>query len=241
MPHPRVSARLSGVAAELPDPTQGERAPIRVVLADDSVLLREGIASVLERKGFEVVGQSGAADDLLLKVRSYKPDIAIVDIKMPPTQTDEGLRAAKEIREKYPDTAVLVLSQYVEEGYALELLQESAEGVGYLLKDRVYDLADFVASVKRVAEGGSALDPSVVSQLVGRRRRDDPIGALSAREREVLELMAEGLSNSAIAARVFLTDRGVEKHVTSIFQKLNLPVAADTHRRVLAVVAFLQS
>jgi DNA-binding NarL/FixJ family response regulator len=136
---------------------------------------------------------------------------------------------------------VLVLSQYVEEGYALELLQESAEGVGYLLKDRVYDLADFVAAVKRVAGGGSALDPSVVSQLVGRRRRDDPIGALSAREREVLELMAEGLSNSAIAARVFLTERGVEKHVTSIFQKLHLPVAADTHRRVLAVVAFLQS
>ena len=241
MPHPRVSARLSGVAAELPAPTQGERTPIRVVLADDSVLLREGIASVLERKGFEVVGQSGTAEDLLLKVRSYKPDIAIVDIKMPPTQTDEGLRAAKEIREKHPETAVLILSQYVEEGYALELLQEGAEGVGYLLKDRVYDLTDFVAAVRRVADGGSALDPSVVSQLVGRRRRDDPIGELSPREREVLELMAEGLSNSAIAARVFLTDRGVEKHVTSIFQKLQLPVAADTHRRVLAVVAFLQS
>src|SRR6266513_2416100 len=224
-----------------PDPTQGERAPIRVVLADDSVLLREGIASVLGRKGFEIVGQSGTADDLLLKVRSYKPDIAIVDIKMPPTQTDEGLRAAKEIREKHSATAVLVLSQYVEEGYALELLQESAEGVGYLLKDRVYDLVDFVAAVRRVAGGGSALDPSVVSQLVGRRRRDDPIGELSPREREVLELMAEGLSNSAIAARVFLTDRGVEKHVTSIFQTLRLPVAADTHRRVLAVIAFLQS
>jgi DNA-binding NarL/FixJ family response regulator len=179
--------------------------------------------------------------ELLLKVRSYKPDVAIVDIKMPPTQTDEGLRAAKEIREQYPDTAVLVLSQYVEEGYALELLQGSAEGVGYLLKDRVYDLADFVAAVKRVAAGGSALDPSVVSQLVGRRRSDDPLDTLSAREREVLELMAEGLSNSAIAARVFLTERGVEKHVTSIFQKLRLPVAADTHRRVLAVVAFLQS
>jgi DNA-binding NarL/FixJ family response regulator len=151
-----------------------DKAPIRVVLADDAVLLREGIASLLEAKGFEIVGQSGTAEDLLLKVRSYKPDIAIVDIKMPPTQTDEGLRAAKEIREKHPETAVLVLSQYVEEGYALELLQESAEGVGYLLKDRVYDLADFVAVVKRVAEGGSALDPSVVAQLVGRRRRDDP-------------------------------------------------------------------
>jgi DNA-binding NarL/FixJ family response regulator len=205
------------------------------------VLLREGVASLLERKGFEIVGQSGTAEDLLLKVRSYSPDIAIVDIKMPPTQTDEGLRAAKEIREKYPDTAVLVLSQYVEEGYALELLQDSAEGVGYLLKDRVYDLDDFVAAVKRVAGGGSALDPSVVSQLLGRSRRHDPLDGLTAREREVLELMAEGLSNSAIAARVFLTERGVEKHVTSIFQKLRLPVAADTHRRVLAVVAFLQS
>jgi DNA-binding NarL/FixJ family response regulator len=205
------------------------------------VLLREGIARLLTDKGFEVVGQSGTAEDLLLKVRSYNPDIAIVDIKMPPTHTDEGLRAAKEIRERQPDTAVLVLSQYVEEGYALELLQDNAEGVGYLLKDRVYDLTDFVAAVKRVAEGGSALDPSVVSQLVGRRRRDDPIADLSPREREILSLMAEGLSNSAIAARVFLTERGVEKHVTSIFQKLRLPVAADTHRRVLAVVAFLQS
>jgi DNA-binding NarL/FixJ family response regulator len=205
------------------------------------VLLREGIARLLEDEGFEVVGQSDTAEDLLLKVRSYKPDVAIVDIKMPPTHTDEGLRAAKEIREKHPDTAVLVLSQYVEEAYALELLQEGAEGVGYLLKDRVYDLADFVAAVNRVAAGGSALDPNVVSQLVGRRRRDDPIDDLTRREREVLELMAEGLSNSAIAARVFLTERGVEKHVTGIFQKLRLPVAPDTHRRVLAVVAFLQS
>lgn len=235
-----VSATIRGVDVEHPDPEQAQ-ARIRVALADDSVLLREGIARLLTDKGFDVVGQSGTAEDLLLKVRSYAPDIAIVDIKMPPTHTDEGLRAAKEIREQHPDTAVLVLSQYVEEGYALELLQESAEGVGYLLKDRVYDLADFVAAVKRVAEGGSALDPSVVSQLVGRRRRDDPIGDLSAREREVLGLMAEGLSNSAIAARVFLTERGVEKHVTSIFQKLRLPVAPDTHRRVLAVVAFLQS
>ena len=235
-----LSRRLSSVDIEHPDPEQAQ-APIRAALADDSVLLREGIARLLADKGFEIVGQSGTAEDLLLKVRSYSPDIAIVDIKMPPTHTDEGLRAAKEIREKYPDTAVLVLSQYVEEGYALELLQTSTEGVGYLLKDRVYDLADFVAAVKRVAEGGSALDPTVVSQLVGRRRRDDPIGELSAREREVLALMAEGLSNKAIAARVFLTERGVEKHVTSIFQKLRLPVAADTHRRVLAVVAFLQS
>ena len=235
------SATLPTVDTQDSNDERDETTRIRVVLADDSVLLREGIARLLEDSGFEIVGQSGTAENLLLKVRSYKPDIAIVDIKMPPTQTDEGLRAAKEIREKHPGTAVLVLSQYVEEGYALELLQEGAEGVGYLLKDRVYDLPDFVAAVRRVAEGGSALDSSVVSQLVGRRRRDDPLGELSAREREVLALMAEGLSNSAIAARVFLTERGVEKHVTSIFQKLRLPVAVDTHRRVLAVVAFLQS
>jgi DNA-binding NarL/FixJ family response regulator len=235
------SATLPTVDTESSTRERDETTRIRVVLADDSVLLREGIARLLADAGFEIVGQSGTAENLLLKVRSYKPDIAIVDIKMPPTQTDEGLRAAKEIREKHPGTAVLVLSQYVEEGYALELLQEGADGVGYLLKDRVYDLPDFVAAVRRVAEGGSALDSSVVSQLVGRRRRDDPIGDLTAREREMLALMAEGLSNSAIAARVFLTERGVEKHVTSIFQKLRLPVAVDTHRRVLAVVAFLQS
>src|SRR6476469_7244789 len=161
------------------------------------------MARLLEDSGFEIVGQSGTAEDLLLKVRSYKPDIAIVDIRMPPAQSDEGLRAAKEIRDKHAETAVLVLSQYVEEGYALELLQESAEGVGYLLKDRVYDLADFVAAVKRVAGGGSALDPSVVSQLVGRRRSDDPLDELTARERQELKLMAEGLSNSAIAGRIF--------------------------------------
>ena len=213
----------------------------RVVLADDSVLFREGVARLLEDAGFEVVGQSGTADDLLLKVRSYKPDVAIVDIRMPPTQTDEGLQAAKEIREKHPATGVLVLSQYVESGYALELLQDSAEGVGYLLKDRVSDIGEFAAAVRRVADGGSALDPSVVAQLVGRRRRDDPLADLTAREREVLELMAEGLSNIAIAGRIFVTERAVEKHVTSIFQKLRLPAAPDTHRRVLAVLAFLRA
>jgi DNA-binding NarL/FixJ family response regulator len=214
---------------------------IRVVLADDSVLLREGLARLLDEAGFDVVAQSGTADDLLLKVRSYAPNIAIVDIKMPPTQTDEGVQAAKTIREKHPGTAVLVLSQYVEAGYALELLEESAEGVGYLLKDRVSHIDEFVAAVRRVAEGGSALDPAVVSQLVGRRRRDDPLGTLTPREREVLELMAEGLSNVAIAGRIFVTERAVEKHVTSIFQKLRLPAAPDTHRRVLAVLAFLRA
>ncbi len=216
-------------------------APIRVVLADDSVLLREGVARLLSDDGFEIVGQAGTAEELLLKVRSYKPDVAIVDIRMPPTQTDEGLRAAKEIRERHPETAVLVLSQYVESGYALELLQESAEGVGYLLKDRVAHIDEFASAVRRVAEGGSALDPAVVSQLVGRRRRDDPLAELTPREREVLELMAEGLSNAAIAGRIFVTERAVEKHVTNIFQKLRLPTAPDTHRRVLAVLAFLRS
>ena len=212
---------------------------MRVVIADDSVLLREGIAKLLEDAGFEVAGQSSTADDLLLKVRSYKPDVAIVDIRMPPTHTDEGLRAAKEIRERHPDVGVLVLSSYVEAGYALELLQGSAEGVGYLLKDRVADVAEFADAVRRVAEGGSALDPTVVSRLVGRRRGDDPLDALTPREREVLELMAEGRSNQAIAEKLVVTARAVEKHVTSIFTKLSLPASAEDHRRVLAVVTFL--
>jgi DNA-binding NarL/FixJ family response regulator/class 3 adenylate cyclase len=213
----------------------------RVVLADDSVLLREGVASLLEGAGFEVVGQSGTGEDLLLKVRSYKPNIAIVDIRMPPTHTDEGLRAAQEIREKHPDTAVLVLSQYVESGYALELLADSAEGVGYLLKDRVSDIAEFVAAVNRVADGGSALDPEVVSRLVGRRRGSDPLDELTPREREVLQLVAEGRSNRGIAERLVVTERAVEKHVTSIFQKLGLPAAAEDHRRVLATLAYLRA
>jgi DNA-binding NarL/FixJ family response regulator len=212
----------------------------RVVLADDSVLLREGIARLLEEAGFEVVGQAGTAEDLLLKVRSYSPDIAIVDIRMPPTHTDEGLRAAQEIRERHRGTAVLVLSQYVESGYALELLQDSAEGVGYLLKDRVSDVGEFAAAVKRVADGGSALDPEVVSRLVGRRRNDDPLSELTPREREVLELMAEGRSNQAIADRMVITLRAVEKHVTSIFGKLRLPSDADDHRRVLAVLTYFK-
>jgi DNA-binding NarL/FixJ family response regulator len=214
---------------------------VRVVIADDSVLLREGIARLLEDAGFEVVGQAENADQLLLKVRSYSPDVAIVDIRMPPTHTDEGLRAAHEIRERHPRTAVLVLSQYVEPGYAMELLAESAEGVGYLLKDRVSDIADFTAAVKRVAEGGSALDPTVVSHLVGRNRRNDPLADLTPRESEVLSLMAEGRSNQGIADRLVITERAVEKHVTSIFGKLRLPAAAEDHRRVLAVLAFLGS
>jgi DNA-binding NarL/FixJ family response regulator len=214
---------------------------MRVVVADDSVLLREGVVRLLEENGFEVVGQAGDAEDLIRKVRAHKPDVAVVDIRMPPTNTDDGLRAALEIRAELPDTGVLVLSQYVEEGYALDLVGDSAGGVGYLLKDRVADVDRFVDSVKRVADGGSALDPEVVSQLVGRARRDDPIDELTPREREVLELMAEGRSNNAIAEHMTVTERAVEKHVTSIFGKLNLAPAPEDHRRVLAVLAFLRT
>ena len=214
---------------------------LRVVLADDSVLLREGIARLLSEAGFDVVGQSENPDDLMLKVRSYSPDVAIVDIRMPPTQTDEGLRAAQEIRESHPGVGVLVLSQYVEPAYAMELLAESAEGVGYLLKDRISDVDEFAAAVRRVAEGGSALDPALVTQLVGRRRQHDPLDELTKREREVLELMAEGRSNQAIGERLFITPRAVEKHITSIFGKLRLPQVPEDHRRVLAVLAFLRA
>jgi DNA-binding NarL/FixJ family response regulator len=214
---------------------------MRIVLADDSVLLREGIARLLEDAGFEVVAQSGTADDLLRHVGMHKPDVALVDIRMPPTQTDEGLRAAQQIRERWPECGVLVLSQYVEPAYAMELLGDNAEGVGYLLKDRVSDVDEFAAAVRRVGEGGSALDPAVVSQLVGRRRRDDPLEELTPREREVLGLMAEGRSNQAIAESLVITLRAVEKHVTSIFGKLRLPATAEDHRRVLAVLTYLRS
>ncbi len=228
-------------AASAPPPKVPESISMKVVIADDSVLLREGIVRLLEESGFEVAGQSANADDLMLKVRSYKPQVAIVDIRMPPTHTDEGLRAAQEIRAKHPETGVLVLSQYLEAEYAMELLSESAEGVGYLLKDRVSDVTEFAAAVRRVGEGGSALDPAIVSQLVGRRRKDDPIDGLTPREREVLELMAEGRSNQAIAERLVITLRAVEKHVTSIFSKLRLSATSEDHRRVLAVLTYLRS
>jgi DNA-binding NarL/FixJ family response regulator len=215
---------------------------VRVVLADDSILLREGVARLLEDAGMEVVGQCGTVDDLLLKVRSYGPDVAIVDIRMPPTHTDEGFRAAKEIRASYPSVGVLVLSQYVELPLAMRLLAESAEGTGYLLKDRVSDVKEFAAAVRRVGEGGSAIDPTIVSQLLGRRREDNPVATLTAREREVLGLMAEGRSNQGIADRLVITERAVQKHITSIFDKLGLGVGGgDDHRRVLAVLAFLRS
>jgi DNA-binding NarL/FixJ family response regulator len=214
---------------------------LRVVIADDSVLLRSGIAQLLEDSGFEVVGQAGDGEDLLRKVGAHKPDIAVVDVRMPPTHTDEGLRAAHRIRAEHPGTAVLVLSQYVDEAYAFELLSDSTERTGYLLKDRVADVESFTDAVRRVAEGGSALDPEVVSTLLGRRRRDDPFAALTPREREVLVLMAEGRTNAAMAGALGVSERAVEKHVTAIFSKLDLPPAAADHRRVLAVLAFLRS
>lgn len=213
---------------------------MRAVIAEDSVLLREGLIRLLSEAGIEVVGQAGDGEDLLRKARAHKPDVVITDIRMPPTQSDEGLRAAQTIRGELPGIGVLVLSQHVEEAYAMELLGESAEGVGYLLKDRVADVERFVEAVRRVAEGGSALDPEVVSHMLGRRRREDPLDELTPREREVLELMAEGRSNHAIAEQLVVTDRAVEKHVTSIFGKLGLAPTADDHRRVLAVLAYVK-
>jgi DNA-binding NarL/FixJ family response regulator/class 3 adenylate cyclase len=214
---------------------------LTVVIAEDSTLLREGIARLLEDEDFEVVGQAGTAEELMLKVRSYRPDVAIVDVRMPPTQTDEGIKAAREIRAHYPGTSVLVLSQHVEHTYAVELLADGADGLGYLLKDRIADIDEFIAAVRRVADGGSALDPHVVTELVALSRSGDPVQRLTPREREVLELMAEGRSNQAIGQRLFITPRAVEKHVTSIFTKLGLPAAAEDHRRVLAVLRFLGS
>ena len=211
------------------------------MLGEDSLLMREGLARLLEEAGLEVVGQAGDSEDLVRKVRAHHPDVAIVDIRMPPTHTDEGLQAAREIRGDNPRAGVLVLSQYLEPEYAFELLSESAEGVGYLLKDRVSDLDEFVAVVRRIGAGGSALDPAVVSRLVGRKRADDPVERLTERERDVLALMAEGLTNQGLAERLHLTQRGVEKHITSIFTKLELPTSARDHRRVLAVLAFLRS
>ena len=216
-------------------------APIRVVIADDSVLLREGLVRLLDDSGFEVVGQAGDAEDLLRKVGAHKPDVAVVDVRMPPTHTDEGLRAAHAIRKEHPSTGVLVLSQYVEEAYALELLSQSTESTGYLLKDRVADVDSFTDAVRRVANGGSALDPEVVALLLGRRRREDPLQSITPREREVLALMAEGRSNAAIAEALVVTERAVEKHVTSIFSKLDLTPTVEDHRRVLAVLAYLRA
>ncbi|HEX4735687.1 MAG TPA: response regulator transcription factor [Thermoleophilaceae bacterium] len=214
---------------------------MRAVIAEDSVLLREGLTRILAEGGVDVVGQAGDAEDLMRKTRAHKPDVVITDIRMPPGQSDEGLRAAQAIREELPDIGVLVLSQYVEEGYAMELLGDNAEGVGYLLKDRISDVQRFLDAVQRVADGGSALDPEVVSHMLGRRRRDDPLSALTTREREVLELMAEGRTNVAIAEQMVVTERAIEKHVTNIFGKLGLTSTPDDHRRVLAVLTFIRA
>jgi DNA-binding NarL/FixJ family response regulator len=214
---------------------------VRVAIAEDSVLLREGLTRLLDEAGFEVVAQCEDADDLLLKVRSFPPDVAIVDIRLPPTHNDEGLRAAPELRTNHPSIGVLVLSQYVEVGLALKLLADSADGVGYLLKDRIGDVDEFVAAVRRVAEGGSALDPIIVSTLLARQRPDDPIAQLTPREREVLELMASGSSNQGIADSLVITVRAVEKYVSSIFSKLGLPSTGSESRRVLAVLLYLRS
>ena len=214
---------------------------MRVVIAEDSVLLQAGLTKLLGDGGFEVVAAVGDAESLLRAVAEHRPDVAVVDVRMPPTHTDEGLRAARRIRDEHPATAVLVLSQYVEEAYALDLLAESSERTGYLLKDRIADVESFTDAVRRVAGGGSALDPEVVSTLLGRRRREDPFGGLTPREREVLALMAEGRTNAAMAGALGVSERAVEKHVTAIFSKLDLPPATADHRRVLAVLAFLRS
>jgi DNA-binding NarL/FixJ family response regulator len=214
---------------------------VQVAIAEDSVLLREGVARVLDEAGLDVVAQCENADDLMAKVRSYPPDVVIMDIRLPPTHNDEGLQAALELRANHPSIGVLVLSQYVEVGLAMKLLADSAEGVGYLLKDRIGDVNDFVAAVRRVGEGGSALDPIIVSTLLARQRPDDPIAQLTPREREVLELMASGSSNQGIADSLVITVRAVEKYVSSIFGKLGLPSTGTESRRVLAVLLYLRS
>jgi DNA-binding NarL/FixJ family response regulator len=211
---------------------------LRVVVADDNALLREGIASLLEEAGHAVVGRAGDTHELLLKVRSYKPDVAVVDVRMPPDYADDGLVAAAEIRRSYPETAVLVLSQHLEPSYMVELVGDNASGVGYLLKDRVRDVREFVEAVERVAAGGTAFDPEVVSSLVTGRRRS-ALDELTERERAVLALIAEGRSNRAIGKQLFLSSRAVERHVQAIFQKLRLPDSEDDNRRVLAVIALL--
>ena len=214
---------------------------MRAVIAEDSVLLREGLVRLLSETGLEVIGAFESADDLLRRVRSESPDIAIVDIRLPPTHSDEGLRAALEIRASHPSVGVLVLSQYLEVALAMTLLAYSAEGVGYLLKDRISDVRDFIDAVRRVADGGSVVDPVIVSTLLSRRRRDDPLAELTPREREVLELMAEGRSNQGIADKLVITLRATEKYVSTIFGKLGLPSGGSDSRRVLAVLLYLRS
>jgi DNA-binding NarL/FixJ family response regulator len=214
--------------------------PLSVVIGEDDVLMREGIVRLLSEAGFEVVAQTGDADDLLRRALAHRPDVAVVDVRMPPGDADDGLRAALELRRQRPETGILVLSQFYEEHYAQELIGEHAEGVGYLLKERVGDVDAFIDAVNRVAGGGTALDPEVVSRMLGRRREDSPVDRLTPRERDVLAAMAEGKSNKGIAESLFVTQAAVEKHITSIFDKLGLDPAATEHRRVLAVLAYLR-
>ncbi len=221
--------------------TSGQPPTLRVAIAEDSVLLREGVTRILSGAGMEVVAAYDNADDLLNRIAVHPIDIALLDIRLPPTHSDEGMRAALQIRAERPDVAVLVLSQYVELGLAMQLLAESAEGVGYLLKDRISDVAQFVEAVRRVAGGGSAIDPQIVSTLLRRRRSGDPLSALTPREREVLELMAAGGSNAGIAQEMVITQRAVEKYVSSVFDKLGLPSTGSESRRVLAVLLYLRS
>ena len=214
--------------------------PLRVVIGEDDVLMREGIVRLLTEAGFDVVAQAGDADDLLRKALSHSPDVTIVDVQMPPERQDDGLRAALELRRRQPEAGILVLSQFYEETYALDLIGERPDGVGYLLKERVGDVDAFIDAVKRVAAGGSALDPEVVGRMLGRRRPDGPIQSLSPRERDVLGAMAEGKSNQGIADALVVTEAAVEKHVTSIFHKLGLGPTPKEHRRVLAVLTYLR-
>lgn len=226
------TARAGAVESQVPT--------LRVIVADDDVLLREGLASLLTRSGFDVVGQAGDGAELLSRVRAVKPDLVVVDIRMPPTNTTEGLDAARAIREELPNVGILVLSAHVDVEHAMELLA-SGQGVGYLLKSRVTDVADFIDSVQRIARGGSVIDPMLVNELVSGHRRDDPLAVLSPREYEVLTQMAEGRSNAGIARRLWVTEGTVEKHVRSILTKLNLPEADEDHRRVRAVITFLEA
>jgi DNA-binding NarL/FixJ family response regulator len=213
---------------------------MRAVIAEDAVLLREGLARLLEEGGFEVVDAVDNGEALLRAVERHRPDVCVVDVRMPPTFSDEGVRAALVIRRQWPEVALLMLSQYVEERYAVDLIAGDSRGIGYLLKDRVADVREFLEALRRVAEGGAALDPEVVTQLLVRSGKQDPIGQLSPREREVLELMAEGRTNGLIAEALVVTEGAVEKHVTSIFNKLGLPPADQAHRRVLAVLRYLE-
>jgi DNA-binding NarL/FixJ family response regulator len=236
MTHNRGVVSSSGTADAAPE----SRHPPRVVLADDDVLLREGLASLLDRSGFEVVGQAGNSPELLALVRSANPELAVIDIRMPPGHATEGLEAARVIREELPRTAIVVLSAHVELNEAMDLLA-GGERVGYLLKSRVTDVAEFIGTLRRITAGASVVDPSLVQELVQARRRRDPLDVLSPREREVLALMAEGASNAGIAHRIVVTEGTVEKHVRSILMKLNLPESEDDHRRVLAVLTFLEA